>query len=306
MPTKKELIAIAEDRDIRFKKSWSKAQIQAAIEEGVKNSDPIWIECKFSKIKFDAVSLGVSERTEVHPEIADWKQSANRNDWYSGFFAAIDYGISQGFTTIKEFELILERAQADKPLDGSEPEEIKSNLQLSGTGYKFNKNCGGSRKPWIAKIVGLSEKYDYQREFQDPVEIDDSSSRAGYKFLITEEGYYQRKEYSGSGNAYVAWYKFENDKFIEIEEKDIIAIFGNPADIKAEKEKINSQITKKFLNPNWSKAVGETVKTSEGQFTVLKIESEDVDIDGIPCKYIDSSGYFATDITYFCRKEGKQ
>ena len=43
-------------------------------------------------------------------------------------------------------------------------------------------------QPWLAKIIGLSDIYKYEREFQKSLEID-----------LTKDGYYQRRDYSASG-----------------------------------------------------------------------------------------------------------
>lgn len=300
--TKKELIALAESQNIRFKKSWKKEQILEAIELGITNDDPIWLECKFTKLKFDAIAFGVTERTEVHPEVANWKQAAHKHNWYSEFFEAIDYGVEQGFETLDQFEEVFERAQADKPLDGSEPEQIPYNLELAGTGYKYFQYTGKSRKPWIAKITGLSSKYGFEREFQEPVEkLEDSRGRL--RFNITENGYYQRKEYSGSGSEYVAWYHFKDNKLTEIEEKDIKQVFGDPQELlaKAKSDNLAQRLNAtRFFNPNWSGGIGKTIKVDEKFYKIVDFEEERVDIDGIPCSHPDNSGYFATDTTYYC------
>ncbi len=83
----------------------------------------VTITCKFTKIKFEASS----KRTQVHPDIAWWKQKANQKGWYLRFFEAIEYGVTQEFNTIEQFEEVLEKAQNNEPFEVVEqPEEPKT------------------------------------------------------------------------------------------------------------------------------------------------------------------------------------
>ncbi|HEY9657616.1 MAG TPA: hypothetical protein V6C65_04065 [Allocoleopsis sp.] len=72
--------------------------------------------CKLSGLKFEAPT----KRSQVHPEIAGWKQYANKNGWYMRCLEAIEYGKSKGFQAIEEFEAVLNRAEHNKPLEEKE------------------------------------------------------------------------------------------------------------------------------------------------------------------------------------------
>lgn len=70
------------------------------------------IICKLSGLKFEAAN----RRSSVHPDIAGWKQYANKRNWYGRCMEALEYGKANGLQTIAEFNALLERAEAGKPL----------------------------------------------------------------------------------------------------------------------------------------------------------------------------------------------
>jgi hypothetical protein len=63
--------------------------------------------CAKTGIKFEAES----KRTKNHPEIMDWLQVAYRNGWYDEALEAIKTGRANNYTTLEEFETLLEAAQ---------------------------------------------------------------------------------------------------------------------------------------------------------------------------------------------------
>jgi hypothetical protein len=293
MSTKKELIKIAQKQNIRFKKSWTKAKIQEAIEQNITNDSPMWIDCKYSGIKFDAIEWGVTERVEVHPTIAWWKQRANKENWYGKFFEAIEYGKENGFDSIEQFDEVFERCDRGLPF-----EKKSYNLELTSTGAKAL--C--FRKPWVAKIKGLSEQYDYDRQFLQEDEIE---GRA-FRFNLSEDGVYQAKQYSSKGNEYFYFYQVKKGELSELSQEQVNEIFGDVEKIREKRKKEKEQVKLAldtaihFVSPKY---IGSgIIKYGKNYYKVLNTKEEDVDIDGIPTNNSDSSGYFSTDFHYYCRE----
>lgn len=117
--SRSELIKLAIKDDIRFKKSGNKAQIIAAIESGIKNSDPYWITCTISGITFDAVKTNTHFTSQTHPTIKYWQEKFNQENRYEDFKEAVSYARYQNYN-IKGFDLVLSRIYEGKTVTGQE------------------------------------------------------------------------------------------------------------------------------------------------------------------------------------------
>lgn len=275
--TKQELINLATSQDIRFKKSWNKQQIQEAIESGIKNSDPLWIECSRSGLKFDAAD----SRMTVHPEISKWTTAKDLEIRYCAI-EAIAEGKKRGFKTLVEFESLIQEYLNPQELKDDEVVESCHQITITDTG----KAALRFRKAWIAKIVKLSAKYDFERVFlkEHSLEGRDRS------FQIKEEGFYQCKSYSGKGNESISWWKLQDNKLSEISYDEIIEVFGNPEELKfqiqQEKEAKKALIEKSFV----TNAAENTVTKINGEYWYV-LESCEIheDEDGITHDYYSHS-----------------
>lgn len=221
MVSKAELVKIAIERNIRFKKTWSKEQIETAIASGVTN-DALWVACKISGLKFDCVEWEVSDRTEVHPTISWWKKQACKRGWYARFFEAIEHCQEKGYD-LAGFEKVLRRASDNLPFE--EEDEKPYNLALTDMRDRV-------RKAWVAKVVGVSAKYDFDREFVEGfVEGHDNRDR---KFHLTEEGIYEWCSYSSKGNATRKFIEVVSGGIKECSRDRVIEVFGDPEALKRE------------------------------------------------------------------------
>ena len=301
MTTKTELIRLAESKNIRFKKSWSKAKIQEAIDSGVTNDDPLWVTCSRSGLVFDAKD---NSRLTVHPTISWW---LSRKDYEVRSEAqfAISQGHLKGFTTIKQFEELIEEMLRQKK-EEEEASYSKPHLCLTDTGNPYNKKC------WVAQITGLSEKYGYEREFVEESRIGPASRER--QFVLEKEGYYQSKSYSRGGNSSVYYYHFKDGVLEKIDEDRVKEVFGDPEEFKQAKrkehDKLNKQVTKVFYDPRWSACTGTVLEVENHFYTVLKITESYEDEDG-GCHSYYSHSYDGASLafiikSYHCREATEQ
>ncbi|HEY9295311.1 MAG TPA: hypothetical protein VIQ31_02855 [Phormidium sp.] len=138
----------------------------------------VTITCKFTKLQFEATN----KRTQVHPDIAWWKQQANKKGWYTRFFQAVEYGISKNFTTLTQFEEILEKASKDEPFEviekPVEPKTLK-NFVAELTGEE-NRSQGS----FLKKITSIDTSFDSGYSLiGDFLDLDSTT-------LILEDGLY--------------------------------------------------------------------------------------------------------------------
>lgn len=100
--------------------------------------------------------------------------------------------------------------------------EINSQLSHNNSGY-------GKGIFYVAKLVGLDDKFGFNREFLNrETEYRNNSKTTWYNYTATiqENGFYEYAE----SNAYKhrkKYYKVENGELIEIDKKEIKEFFNN-------------------------------------------------------------------------------
>lgn len=220
--TKQQLIELAEAQNIKFKKSWTKAKIQEAIELGITNDTPTIKTCKLSGLKFNPAEFGKSDRTEVHPEIAAIKMGALKHNWYGGCMAALEYGKQNNLQSLEDFDVLFERAKKDKALDGSE-DNLAYNVEIFSTG----KAARFPMTAWAALVTGTNTQYTWERTFLKPVETDYRTCR----FNLTEPGLYQCRSLNYKGtNSTDFWYEIKepSGELVEVTKNRAFELFGKP------------------------------------------------------------------------------
>jgi hypothetical protein len=160
--------------------------------------------CTRSGLKFETDN----SRLKVHPLISVWTSHKDQ-EIRSTAIKVIDGGKLQGWDTIEQFQTAIAVALT--------PVEVEFNYLTT--------DCP-NRKSWVALIQGQDLQYGYDRKFLNPVALDGRRK----KFLITEDGIYQTRTYSGSGNVHENWLKFQDGNLESISQEQAIELVGAPAD----------------------------------------------------------------------------
>lgn len=272
----------------------------------------VTVTCKFTKLQFEAAT----KRTQVHPDIAWWKQQANKKGWYSRFFEAIEYGVSKEFKTLEEFEAILEKAQNDEPFEIiKEPVQPKT---LRNFIAELTGEDGRTKGSFFKKITAIDSSFDSGYSLVgDFLDLDSTT-------LNLEDGFYldcatgeksnndvrkQRKAYSiytllrvEDGKA-TNLFQFGGRRLNECPElkqlwEQLIAL--GLKDIAQEKQAEATRINalKESADKRIAKddfvlgEVGEVIEYEGKQYEILHIESEywSEDEDGVSCSGYRSVG----------------
>lgn len=185
------------------------------------------IVCKDTGIKFNPTDYGVGNRTQLHPEIKEYKLAARDQGWYARYYEAVNFGFSNNYT-LEQYPELFEKAK--KGLSFEDKEESTAHVchcigratTEPPVGITITTNV---RPGWASGSLGKITPGSDRGEIETDYLRGDRSnlSRAGngdITYYDVSEGYYRASSVVRSYEGDTFWFKLEDEDILYFDSED--------------------------------------------------------------------------------------